>query len=88
MADLNEPLDKSHGAILPEHEIAPEGIDNHEYDLVERRKCCSAHPFLSVIAILPICKTGQHRLIGKKASCEYQDRNREKEVRKGKKGHA
>ena len=86
--DVNEPLNKSHGAVLSEHEIAPEGIHDHEYDLVERRMRFRANSFLSVVTILPICKTGQYRLIGKEASCEYQDRDREEEVRKSKTGHA
>ena len=88
MPDVNEPLNESHCAILSEHEIAPQGIYDHEYDLVERRMCFRADPFLSIVTILPICKTGQYRLIGKEASCEYQDRDREEEVRKSKTGHA
>ena len=85
---MDAPLNKSHGAALSEHEIAPQGIDDHEYDLVERRMCFRADPFLSIVTILPICKTGQYRFIGKEASCKYQDCNREEEVRKSKTGHA
>jgi hypothetical protein len=83
---MGEPLNESHSAILSEHEIAPEGIYDHEYDLVERRMRFDT--FLSIFAILPICKTRQYRLVGKEASCEDQNRNREKEVRKSKTGHA
>jgi hypothetical protein len=52
---MNEPLNESHGAILSEHEIAPQGIYDHEYDLVERRM--RPDTFLSIFTILPICKT-------------------------------
>lgn len=86
--DVNEPLNESHGAVLSEHEIAPEGIHDHEYDLVERRMRFRVDSSLPIVTILPICKTGQYRLIGKEASCEYQDRDREEEVRKSKTGHA
>lgn len=88
MPDVNEPLNESHCAILSEHEIAPQGIYDHEYDLVERRMRFSAKPFIPIIAVLPVCKTGQYRLIGEEASCEDQDRNGEKEVRKSETGHA
>ena len=70
IAGTNEPLNKSHGAILSEHEIAPQGIHDHEYDLVERRMRFRADPLHSIVTILPICETGQYRLIGKEASCE------------------
>ena len=85
---MNGPLNKSHGAILSEYEIAPQGIYDHEYDLVERRIRVRAEPFLPIIAVRPICKTGQYRLVGEEASCEDQDRNGEKEVRKSKTGQA
>jgi hypothetical protein len=85
-AGMNEPLNESHGTILSEHEIAPQGIYDHEYDLVERRMRFDS--FLSLFAILPICKSRQYRLVGKEASCEDQNRNRKKEVRNSKTGHA
>ena len=84
----NEPLNKPHCAVLSEHEIAPQRIDNHEYDLVERRMRSWTRPSLKIVAILPICKAGQYRLVGEEAGCKDQDRNREKEVRKCETGGA
>jgi len=88
MPGINEPLNKSHGAILSKHKVASQSIHDHEYDLVERRIRYRAEPFLSIGTIIPICKTGQYRLVREEASCEHQDRNREKEVGKSETGHA
>ena len=56
-SDKDGPLNKLHRTALSEHEIAPQSIHDHEYDLVERRMRCETKFFLPIIAILPICKT-------------------------------
>lgn len=86
--NANEPLNECHCAILSEHEIAPQRIDDHEYDFVERRMRSRTSPSLSIVNIFPTRKTRQYRLVGEEASCEDQDRNGEKEVCKCETGGA
>jgi hypothetical protein len=82
------PLDESHRATLPKHEIAPQRINDHEDDLVERRMRLEIIGSSRITAILPTCKAWQYRLVGKETSCKYQDSDRDQEVRKCEACHA
>lgn len=84
-ADL--PLHKTHATLLAEDKVAPEGVDYHEDQFVERRWGWILPPFAqdSVPAQFFITRQSWHEwLVWEEATREDQDRNGDEEVRKHK----